>query len=392
MTGTAGMSAQTEILSWLDGQREAMTDLLREIVNIDSGSYNKAGVDAVGAVLQRHLAEHGIASERIPDERFGDCIRALIPPSAPGAGNRHVLLMGHRDTVFPDGTVAERPFRIEGETAYGPGVADMKAGLVMNTFVARAFHQFGGSRHPIVVLYTSDEEIGSPFSQSVIKDEARHARAVFNAEPGRPTGNLVTSRKGATFFTFEVTGKASHSGGRPQDGISAIEEICRKVQALHRLTDFETGVTVNVGLIKGGSSVNTVAPYASAEVDVRFKTHEQREAVLRDIQAILEETHLPGTATRIVESRGFLPLNQTPESKEIFDLYRDCAGDLGFQVAGEFTGGSADSGFTASVGAPTLCATGPVGGAAHSPEEFLRLDSLVPRAKAVALSILRLDA
>ncbi len=381
-----------QILAWLDGQREAMTDLLREIVNIDSGSYNKAGVDAVGTVLERHLAANGIRSGRIPHDTFGDCIRAVIPATGSGAGNRHVLLLGHRDTVFPDGTVAERPFRIEGDLAYGPGVADMKAGLVMNTFIAEAFAKFGGNRHPVVVLYTSDEEIASPSSRPVIEAEAHNARAVFNAEPGRPSGNLVTGRKGAVFFKFEITGKAAHSGGRPQDGVSAIEELARKTQALHRLTDFESGVTVNVGLIQGGSSVNTVAPYASAEVDVRFKTHEQRETVLRDIQAILETAQLPGTETRIVQSRGFLPLNQSPESRQIFELYRGSAADLGFEVGGEFTGGSADSGFTASVGAPTVCATGPIGGDAHSPKEYLRLDTLVPRAKAVALSILRLDS
>ena len=381
-----------QILSWLDGQREAMTDLLRDIVNIDSGSYNKAGVDAVGTVLERHLAANGIRSERIPNEQFGDCIRALVPAGAPGAGNRHILLMGHRDTVFPDGTVAERPFRVEGGIAYGPGVADMKAGLVLNTFVAEAFAKFGGAPSPIVVLYTSDEEIASPSSRPVIENEARNARAVFNAEPGRPTGNLVTGRKGAVFFKFEVTGIASHSGGRPQDGVSAIEELARKIQALHKLTDFETGITVNVGLISGGSSVNTVAPYASAEVDVRFKTHEQREAVVADIQRILDTTHLEGTTTRIVQSRGFLPLNETPDSKVIFDVYRECAAELGFRVAGEFTGGSADSGFTASVGAPTLCSTGPVGGKGHSPDEYLELDTFVPRAKAVALAIMRLDA
>ena len=381
-----------QILSWLDGQREAMTDLLRAIVNIDSGSYNKAGVDAVGAVLERHLAANGIAAERIPHDRFGDCIRAVVPATGTGAGNRHVLLLGHRDTVFPDGTVAERPFRIEGDTAYGPGVSDMKAGLVMNTLVAEAFAKFGGNRHPVVLLYSSDEEIASPSSRPVIEAEARNARAVFNAEPGRPTGNLVTGRKGAVFFKFEVAGKAAHSGGRPQDGVSAIEELARKVQALHALTDFETGITVNVGLVSGGSSVNTVAPYASAEVDLRFVTQEQRETVLRRIEDILNEAHLPGTTTRIVQSRGFLPLNQTPDSRAIFDLYRGCAAEFGMQVDGEFTGGSADSGFTASVGAPTLCATGPVGGKAHSPDEYLDLSTLVPRAKALALAILRLDA
>ncbi len=387
----AANGAEREILSWLDGQREAMTELLREVVNIDSGSYNKAGVDAVGAVFERHLAERGIPTERVPHGTYGDCIRALVPASGPGAGNRHVVLMGHRDTVFPDGTVAERPFRIEGDMAYGPGVADMKAGLVMNTFIAEAFKKFGGARNPIVVLYTSDEEIASPGSRPVIEREAQNARAVFNAEPGRPSGNVVTGRKGAWFFKFEIIGKAAHSGGRPEQGISAIEELARKIQRLHALTDFGTGTTVNVGLIEGGASVNTVAPWARAQVDVRFVTEADRVDVEKKIEAILAETHLPGTTTTILEGRQFLPLNQTPESKSVFDLYTACAAEAGLKVEGEFTGGSADSGFTSAVGAPTVCSTGPVGGDAHSPAEWLRLDTMVPRAKAVALSILRLE-
>jgi glutamate carboxypeptidase len=382
---------RAQILGWLDEQREPMTNLLRDLVNIDSGSYNKGGVDAVGEAIERHLAERSIPTERVKADKFGDCIRAVVP-AGPGGGNRHIMLMGHRDTVFPDGTVADRPFRVEGDMAYGPGVADMKAGLVMNTFVLEAFKRFGGAKYPLVGLYTSDEEIASPSSRPVIENEARNARVVFNSEPGRPTGNVVTGRKGACFFKFEITGKAAHSGGRPQDGISAVEELARKITRLHALTDFETGITVNVGLIAGGSSVNTVAPWASAEVDVRFKTMEDRETVLARIREILDETHLDGTTTRIVADRGFFPLNQTPESRAVFELYTGAAAELGMQIEGEFSGGSADSGFTANVGAPTVCSVGPVGGDAHSPSEWCRLDTLVPRAKAVALAILKLDA
>ena len=385
------MSKAAEILGWLDGQREAMTALLGDLVNIDSGSYNKAGVDAVGKRIEAHFAAIGIPTERIPDEKFGDCIRALVP-GASGSGNRPIMLMGHRDTVFPDGTAGERPFTVKGDIAYGPGVADMKAGLVMNAFILEAFHRAGGAQAPLVGLYTSDEEIASPSSRPVIEAEARQARCVFNSEPGRESGNVVTARKGASFFAFEIIDKAAHSGGRPQDGISAIEEMARKVQALHRLTDFETGVTVNVGLIKGGSSVNTVAPHCSAEVDVRFKTMADREATWVKIREILETVHLKGTETRVVTERGFLPLTMSDESRVLFDLYVGCAADLGMKVEGEFTGGSADSGFTAQVGTPTICAVGPIGGKAHSPDEFCRLDSLVPRGKAVASAILRLEA
>jgi glutamate carboxypeptidase len=152
---------QTEahILNWLDQQRPAMTDLLERLVNIDSGSYNKAGVDAVGVAIEDWFAAEGIPTDRVPHGEFGDCIRAHVTG---GEGNRPIILMGHRDTVFPDGTASERPFRVEGDIAYGPGVADMKAGLVMNAFVLAAFKRFGGAPYPVMGLYTSDEEIASP--------------------------------------------------------------------------------------------------------------------------------------------------------------------------------------------------------------------------------------
>jgi glutamate carboxypeptidase len=266
----------------------------------------------------------------------------------------------------------------------------MKAGLVMNAFVLEAFARFGGASRPLINLVTSDEEIASPASRPVIEAAAQGARAVFNAEPGRPSGALVTGRKGAMFLTLEVTGRAAHSGGAHEQGISAIEELCRKVLELHGLTDYETGTTANVGLIRGGQSVNTVAPLAAAEVDVRFKTIAAMEDAEARISAILERTHLAGTTTRITRKATFLPLEQTAASRAVFEHYVACAAELGMTVGGEYAGGSADSGFTAAVGAPTLCGTGPIGEKAHSPDEVCRLDTLVPRAKALALAIARL--
>ncbi|MCA8928593.1 MAG: M20/M25/M40 family metallo-hydrolase, partial [Alphaproteobacteria bacterium] len=202
---------------------------------------------------------------------------------------------------------------------------------------------------------------------------------------------VVTGRKGASFFKFKVTGVPAHSGGQHEKGISAIGELAAKITELHTLTDYDVGTTVNVGIVQGGSAVNMVAPSATAEVDVRFKTMAARDAVWERITEILETAYVPGTSTEILESKGFLPLQQSAESKDVFDLYTACGAEVGLRIAGEFSGGSADSGFTAQVGAPTVCATGPVGANAHTPEEFMRLDTMVPRAKTVALAILRLD-
>lgn len=375
---------EQQVLSWLAGAHDQMIDLLRRLVNIDSGSYCKPGVDAVVAQLRGHLEQHGVACQVHRNESAGDCMRAAVP----GGAGRPVLLMGHCDTVFAEGTAAQRPFRIDGDTAYGPGVADMKAGLVVNSFVLSAFAR-AGLPMPIAALYTSDEEIASPASRAFIEANARDARVVLNGEPGRPSGNVVTGRKGAMFVDCEVTGIPAHSGGNHHEGASAIEAICRKVVQLHRLTDYESGTTVNVGLISGGSSVNTVAPLAAASIDVRFKTREAMDDVQAKLAAIIASVEVPGTCAHIRQQRYFLPLVQSAASRALFETYVDSAAALGFAAGGEFSGGSADSGFTAAAGIPTLCGTGPVGGKVHTADEWLKVSTMVPRAQAIALTALR---
>ncbi|MFB0490281.1 glutamate carboxypeptidase [Methylobacterium sp. OAE515] len=373
-----------DALGWLDTQEDAMLALLEALVNIDSGSYDKPGVDAVGARIAEFLAGHGIPVTTVPVEGYGDALKAHVAGS--GGGNRPVVLMGHRDTVFPKGEVAHRPFRIADGRAYGPGVADMKAGLVMNAFVLAAFHH-AGAPVPLVGLFTSDEEIGSPACRPIIEETARGARAVLNSEPGRPTGNVVTGRKGGVFMVLEVRGKAAHSGGNYADGRSAILELAHKTVAFHAITDLERGTTVNVGLIAGGQSVNTVAPRATCEIDLRYVTPPDRAAAMDRIAAIVADSTVPDTTAHLTIKGEFLPLVQDEASRALFETYARVSAQQGTPVAGEFAGGCADSGFTASVGCPTLCAVGPVGGKAHSPEEYLEVATLVPRARAMAETI-----
>jgi glutamate carboxypeptidase len=384
MTRTNG--SEKAILGWLGEQKGAMLELLEDIVNIDGGSYDKAGVDAVGARIGKFLEGQGISCETIANEHHGDVLRATVG----GSSNTAIILMGHRDTVFPKGEPTRRPFKIEDGRAYGPGVADMKAGLVMNAFVLAAFQKFGGAPAPLVGLFTSDEEIGSPACRPIIEFEARRARAVFNSEPGRPSGNVVTGRKGGVFMKMEIVGKAAHSGGNFAEGISAIEELARKITALHAITDLTRGTTVNVGLISGGQTVNTVAPWAKCEIDLRYVAPSDREDAMAKIARIVETANVPGTRATFTIAGEFKPLVEGPENRKLFDHYAACANDLSLKVEGEFTGGCADSGFTSGVGTPTICAVGPIGGKAHTPEEFLMVDSLVPRAQTLALAVARL--
>ena len=202
----------------------------------------------------------------------------------------------------------------------------------------------------------------------------------------------MTARKGGVFLRFEVTGRAAHAGANFSQGISAIGELAHKIVAMHALTDLARGITVNVGLVKGGQSVNTTAPHAEGEIDLRYIEPADRARALVALQEIIDRATVPGTTARLEVRSEFLPVTPTPVSEALFAHYRAAAADAGLDVHGEFSGGCADSGLTASVGCPTLCATGPVGGNAHTPEEYMEIASLVPRAQALALAILRLPA
>lgn len=376
---------ERKLLDWLAAQSEAMQSLLETLVNIDSGSYNKAGVDRAGAAICGFFDDHGIRYDVIVNERFGNAIRATVGPP----GDRNILLMGHRDTVYPDGEAGRRPFRSDGLRGFGPGVADMKAGLVMNCFVIAALHKFSAAPAPVIALFTADEEIGSPSSRTVIEQEARRARMVLNAEPGRPENSVVTGRKAGIFMRFEVAGKAAHAGANFEQGASAIVELAHKIVALHALTDLSKGITVNVGVVSGGQTVNTVAPSALGEIDLRTIAPDDRGPILEKIKAIMAHSTISGTSASLEIYAEFLPLVQTAESKRLFELYADCGRALGAKIAGIFTGGCSDAGFSAGVGAPTICAVGPIGARTHSPDEYVELGSIVPRAQVLALTVMR---
>lgn len=385
MSGGDVSAQERQVLDWLAGQGEAMQALLSQLVNIDSGTHNKAGVDKVGTTIGEFLDHHGVGFDIIPNDTFGNAIRASVGTP----GDHNILLMGHRDTVFPDGEAQRRPFKTDGARGYGPGCADMKAGLVMNSFVAAALQRFGGEPAPVVALYTADEEIGSPSSRALIEAEARRACLVLNAEPGRPDNAVVTERKACVFIRFEVTGKAAHAGANFEQGASAIGEIAHKTVALHALTDLPKGITINVGIVGGGQTVNTVAPSARGEMDLRYIDPADRDATLKKVEAIMAQSTVPGTRAKFEVYAEFFPLVQSEASKRLFDLYAACGSALGHTITGLFTGGCSDAGFSASVGTPTVCAVGPIGSRAHSPDEYVELGSIVPRAQILALTIMR---
>lgn len=385
------------LLDWLAEKEDAMAELLRDLVNVDSGSYDKAGVDSAGEVLKRFWRSHGLEVRVHPHDVFGEGISAHLAAES-GANTRPILLLGHRDTVFPKGEPQRRPFTIREGRGYGPGVADMKGGLVIEAFALAALAAVGGNAVPVTMLTTSDEEIASPSSRPLIETFARQASCVLNAEPsrvaasGNPGTQVITRRrKGGVFMRVEAIGKAAHSGVRYEMGRSAILDLAQKVAPLHALTDLEAGITVNVGLIGGGQTVNTVAPNAWAEIDLRYVTPDQRAPLIETIRSIIETPRVEGTSAVLRITGEFLPLVETDGSRRLLDIYSRAAAGLGIEVTAEPTGGCADSGFTAAVGCPTLCSVGPIGAGAHTPDEYIEMRSLLPAAQTLTLSVAELQ-
>lgn len=389
MTGFSLNSVEQQICLWLEQHHAEMVDSLKTLVNLESGSTDIEGVRNVRNQIAIWLEKKGILTERIETD-------AGLPALWASVGNEAqepaIFLTGHMDTVFSSGTVAERPFRQDGERAYGPGVADMKSGLVMNIFVLMAFHELERQEAiqiscPIKILFTPDEEIGSLQGRQLIQQYIRGAQAVFNAEPARMNGNLVSARKGGDSFSIEVKGRAAHAGVNHDHGISAIEALARIISKVHALTDYSTGITTNIGVIQGGQTSNTIADKATAKLDVRFVQVAQRDDLHAQLLRCVAEHGVDGAIVTLTHLAGFLPF-EDKWSAELLAQYQQQAQRIGFEVDGEFTGGCSDAGWTSALEVPTLCGTGPIGGWAHTDREFCELSSFVPRAQALALLIL----
>ncbi|HXU87400.1 MAG TPA: M20 family metallopeptidase [Methylomirabilota bacterium] len=369
----------------LDGWREEQIELLARLVNHDSGTDDVLDVNRVGAILAERLRGLGFNVRRVANERFGD---HLVGEKA-GSGPKRFLFVGHYDTVFPSGTAKQRPFRIDAEgRAWGPGVYDMKGGLVALLYALRA-HREARTRAwdetSIAVVFNSDEERLSPTSRSVIQEEARRAHSVGILEPARPGGEYVMARKGAGTFELEVTGKASHAGLQPELGASAIWALAQKIAALHALTDLDTGVTVNVGTVRGGERPNVVAPRAVAEVDLRAWSQADADAAIAAMRKICETAHVAGTTTRFEGQIHFPPWPPgLPGTTRLLRIMEAAGGELGVDVRAIKTGGGSDGNHTSAL-APTLDGLGPKGSRAHSEEEFIEVGTLLERTKMIAV-------
>ena len=358
---------------------------LEYLVNIDCGSYTPAGVNEVGAWTAEFLGSLGAAVERRPDPdgRCGDTVVATFDGRA---GAPRVLLIGHMDTVFDPGTAAARPFRIEDGVAYGPGVTDMKSGLLAGLYALKALiGELGGVPFErLTFIANPDEEIGSPSSTAHIRAAAADVDACFVLECARANGDIVSARKGILDTRITITGRAAHAGVEPEKGRSAIQEASRIVRELHALNGRWPGVTVNVGVIAGGTRPNVVAERCHLEVDVRSTTSDGLDTVDAAIRAIAAATEVPETTVELEIMAGWRPMEKLARSGRLVEHARAVAAHLGFDVHDTSTGGASDANTTSGMGVPSLDGLGPIGGNDHAPTEYLDVDSIVPRTTLLA--------
>lgn len=379
----------SQILDYLLDRQPAMIQMVEQLVRLESPSADRSAVNAVVGFLADAFAALGARVERLPQVAFGDHLRVTW-----GQGDRQVLLLGHMDTVWPVGELARRPFQISEDLdiglqkATGPGVFDMKGGLVIGLYAVSALRDLGlMPAHRLVFLFNSDEEVGSPTSRTPIEEEAVRSDAVLVLEPSSENV-LFLWRKGVGRFELEIQGVASHAGAAHDRGVSAIEELAHQVLRLEAMTDYGRGTTVNVGVVRGGSKSNVRPASAWAEIDLRVMTAGEGE---RMVQAILGLQPVNPKATLIV-SGGLNrpPWEISPQGEALFERARRVGARLGMELWAGGTGGGSDGNFTAALGIPTLDGLGVVGGDAHALTEWIDPASLPRRAALLAELILDL--
>jgi glutamate carboxypeptidase len=379
------MPAPTDAaLAWLATQRGAMEALLERLVRVSSFTEDREGVAAVVEILARELARIGLAPEIVPAARFGPHLVFRGP--AEGAP---VLLLGHTDTVFPRGTF--EGFAREGDLARGPGVFDMKGGVVVALFGLAAAARAGLlARVAVRGIFVSDEEVGSPESQPLTRDLARGAACALCFESGRPGDLVVTRRKGVGALRAEALGVAAHAGNEHDKGRNAIWALARFVDRVQALTDPGRGVTVNVGTFAGGTTRNTVPERASCEIDLRFGTPEEGHALAEAIAAAAREAALPGTSIDVERGAWRDPLVRTAASAALAAEYGACQAKSGLgQGEAPLAGGGSDASTTGAAGIPSIDGLGPRGRGFHTKDEQVDLASLVPKAAALLRFVAR---
>ena len=364
----------SQVLSYFERNKERMVEVLQELVGLESPGMHKPSCDKLAIFLWDQFTSSGIKATILEQQRVGNFLRVEF-----GQGEEQLLILCHLDTVWPLGEVKRRPFRRQGEKLYGPGAYDMKGGICLALFSLRAVKELGlGLNKRVIILITSDEEIGSHLSRPLIEAEAKASIAVLCLEPALPGGKLKTTRKGVGCFTIKIKGRGAHAGGDYQRGVSAVEELAHHILRIHKLSAPNSGLILNVGRVEGGTLSNVVAATSEAEVDLRFIDPADGEKVAHYFYNL--RPILPGISLEVSGGINRPPLLPTPQNQSLFKRTQEIAlRKLNLKLEEGMSGGASDANFTSALGVPTLDGLGTDGDGAHSVDEFVLLPSLIER-------------
>jgi glutamate carboxypeptidase len=372
---------------WLEGKLPQIEEALAPLVEVNSFTEHREGGNRVGALLQELFRIPGVRGETVASARYADHLVFRSDPPAGEAIVGPVALIGHLDTVFPPGKF--EGYRQDGALRRGPGVLDMKGGLVVIAFALRALAETGGLAKvaPIRLAIVSDEEVGSPEGGAVIRSAIAGSKAALVFESGRANDAIITRRKGTGAVTAVAHGRAAHAGNAHQEGHNAIWALARFIDRAQQLTDYGRGVTVNVGKISGGQGKNTVPDHAEAAVDLRFCTRTDGEWLVDAFRSAAEEaaSSVPGTRIELDGGVAREPLERTEASAQLLEIYGECARASGLQFSeSPLVGGGSDASTSSSMGIPSIDGLGPRGKGFHTIDEHIEVDTLVPKAQALA--------
>jgi glutamate carboxypeptidase len=381
LLATPGLASAAEankaILDSAARQQPGAVKLWERLVNIDSGTGDMEGVNAVGAVAVEELKKLGAAIEMVPAlPAFGDNIVASLS----GSGKGRILLIAHMDTVFKKGDAAARPFRIEGGRAYGPGVSDDKAGIVVALSVLKILNDLKFKDYArLTLMLNTNEETGSRGSRALIEKLAKEHDVTLNLEAGRPGDGITIWRKGSGTINVEVKGRASHAGGAPELGRNAAMELAHQMLQLVKLANADKGTTINFTIIKSGDRKNVIPDYAVADADIRALVSEEFDRVERELPVMAKNKLIPDTEVTTTLTRSFPIMPQNPQTDALAAMAQRVYAEIGKTLTLGGSGGAADSSLSAGVFKPTLDGLSLVGSNAHTDREFAVVDSMVPR-------------
>ncbi|EOD77981.1 Acetylornithine deacetylase/Succinyl-diaminopimelate desuccinylase [Grimontia indica] len=368
----------------------AYLEELRPLINLDCGTLTVEGIEKVADMMAAKYEEMG--GWHIKRVDCGKAGSGLEIRNKPENDVIDLMLIGHMDTVFPVGTAAARPMSVDEQRAYGPGVSDMKSGLLNVVYALRSLDKAVLDKMSICVCMNPDEEIGSLHSETWLKSVAKDARTVLVAEAARADGSLVKARKGMARYKITFKGKAAHAGNEPQNGRSAISEMAHWILAINAMTNFESGTTLNVGVVNGGAGANIVPEHAEAIVDVRFWDNDEYADIDQKIRVLTESPFIEGVSVEL-DRQAYKPsMVPSEETESLMAMVEETGRELGMDITWQAVGGGSDANLTAVLGVPTLDGLGPIGAGFHSDEEYLLLESIEPRIELLKRVITKLSA